>query len=138
VTGKALLERGDEAWFDAALHTPDFVKEMTVVGRETFDKRPAYRLKIKLASGNEQEELFDAETGLQLGLEATREIPGGGSAPTTTFYRDYQKFGTLKLPATQVTEVLGIEQVVTFTSYEFDVVPSSAFDLPAVIKALLK
>jgi hypothetical protein len=138
VTGKALLERGDEAWFDAPLHTPDFVKEMTVVGRETFDKRPAYRLKIKLASGTEQDELFDVETGVQLGIESTREIPGGGSAPTKTFYRDYQKFGALKLPSRQVTEVLGLEQVVTFTSYEFDVLPSNAFDLPAVINALLK
>jgi outer membrane lipoprotein-sorting protein len=72
VTGKALLERGDEAWFDAPLHTPDFVKEMTVAGRETFDKRPAYRLKIKLASGIEQEELFDVETGLQIGIDSGR------------------------------------------------------------------
>ena len=138
VTGKALLERGDEAWFDALQHTPDFVKEMTVVGRETFDKRPAYRLKVKLASGNEQEELYDVETGFQIGIEATREVPLGGSAPTTTIFRDYQKFGDVKMPATQVTKVIGIEQVVTFTSYEFNTVPANAFDLPAVIKALLK
>jgi hypothetical protein len=137
VTGHALIERGDEAWFDASLHTPDFVKEMTVSGRETFDKRPAYRIKVKLSSGTEQEELYDVDTGFQLGLEATRDTPYG-SAPTTTIYRDYQKFGSVKLPKTQVTKILGIEQVVTFTSYDFDVVPSSAFDLPAVIKALLK
>lgn len=137
LTGRALLERGDEAWFDASLHTPDFVKTMAVVGQETFDKRPAYRVKVTLSSGTEQEELFDVETGLQLGLEATRDTPFG-SAPTTTIYRDYQKFGAVKLPVTQVTRILGIEQVVTFTSYEFDVVPANTFDLPAVIKALLK
>jgi hypothetical protein len=37
-----------------------------------------------------------------------------------------------------VQRLLGIEQVVTFTWYEFDTVPATAFDLPAVIKALIK
>ena len=61
-----------------------------------------------------------------------------GSAPTTTVYRDYQKHGAVRLPSTQVQRILGIEQVVTFTSYEFNVVPGGAFDLPAVIKAIAK
>lgn len=137
VTGRALIERADESWFDAPLHGPDYVREMTVVGREEFDKRPAYKIKVVLASGTEQSEYFDVETALQIGLEATRETPFG-SAPTTTIYRDYRKYGALMLPATQVQRILGIEQVVTFTSYEFDVVPASTFDLPPVIKALIK
>ena len=137
VTGKALLERADSAWFDAALLTPDFVRDMTVVGQETFDKRPAYRVKVVLKSGTEQQELYDVETGMQIGQEATRESPFG-SAPTTTIFRDYQRVGPVKFPMVQVQRVLGIEQIVTFTSYEFDVVPSNAFDLPPAIKALIK
>jgi hypothetical protein len=137
VTGKALIERADEAWFDAALHTPDFAKQMTVMGREEFDKRDCYKVKVVLASGTEQVEYYDVETGLQLGMEATRDTPFG-SAPTITIFRDYQKHGPVKLPTSQLQRVLGIEQAVTFTSYEFDVVPSSAFDLPPVIKALIK
>jgi len=137
VTGRALKERADEAWFDAPLHAADFVREMTMVGREDFDKRPAYRIKVTLVSGSEQFELFDAETGLQIGLEATRDTPFG-NAPTTTIFRDYQKYGALQMPNTQVQRILGIEQIVTFSSYEFNVVSNSAFDLPAVIKALVK
>lgn len=137
VTGRALIERADEAWFDAPLHASGFVREMTMVGREDFDKKAAYRIKVVLASGTEQFELFDVETGLQIGLEATRDTPFG-SAPTTTIYRDYQKYGSLQLPSMQVQRILGIEQVVTFTSYEFNVVPAGAFDLPAVIKAIAK
>ena len=110
---------------------------MTVVGKEMFDKRDAYKLKVVLKSGTEQVEFYDVETGMQLGQEATRDTPFG-SAPTTTIFRDYQKFGEVKMPATQLQRVLGIEQVVTFTSFEFDVVPANAFDLPAVIKALIK
>jgi len=137
VTGRALTERADESWFDAPLHAADYVREMTMVGREDFDKRPAYRLKVTLVSGSEQFELFDVETGLQIGLEATRDTPFG-SAPTTTIFRDYQKRGALQLPNTQVQRILGIEQIVTFSSYEFNVVSNSTFDLPAVIKALVK
>jgi hypothetical protein len=137
VTGRELLERADEAWFDSPLHESTFVREMTMAGRETFDRRPAFRIKVVLASGNEQFELFDEETGLQIGLEATRAT-SLGSAPVTTIYREYQTFGAIKLPTVQVQRILGIEQVVTVTSYEFNAVPGGAFDLPAVIKALVK
>lgn len=137
VSGKALTERADEAWFDAPLHAADYVREMTVVGRETFDKRPAYRVKVVLLSGLDQTEYFDVETGFQIGLEVTRETPFG-SVPTRTMFRDHKKFGALMLPTSQVQSVLISQQVVTLTSYEFDVVPATAFDVPAVIKALIK
>jgi hypothetical protein len=81
--------------------------------------------------------LFDAETGLLIGVEARRETPFG-SAPTTTIHRDYQQHGAIRLPTTQVQRVLGLEQIVTFTSYEFNAVPGNAFDLPAAVKALIK
>jgi hypothetical protein len=137
VTGKGLTERADESWFDAPLHAPDFVREMTVVGREEWESRPAYRVKVVLRSGTEQMELFDVETGLQLGIVATRETPLG-PMPTTTLFHDYKKFGTLMYPGRLVQRLLGIEQVVTITTYEFDSVPPAAFDLPPVIKALIK
>ena len=74
---------------------------------------------------------------MQIGQEARRELPVG-TAPITTIYRDYQKQGKVMMAMTQVQRVLGIEQVVTFTSFEFDTVPASAFDLPPAIKALIK
>lgn len=137
VTGRALKERADESWFDAMLHGPEYVREMTVLGREEFDTRPAYRLKVVLASGTEQVEFFDVETGMQIGLEATRESPLG-PVPTTIVYRDYKKYGALTYPSKVIQRVLGIEQVVTFTTLEFDTVPATAFDMPPVIKALIK
>ena len=97
----------------------------------------AQGIKVVLASGLEQEELFEVETGLQIGLEARRETPFG-SAPTTTIFRDFQKYGALMLPTTQVQRILGIEQVVTFASFEFNVVPAGSFDLPPAVKALIK
>lgn len=137
VTGRQLIERADESWFDAPLHAPDYVKEMTVIGREEFDGRDAYRLKVVTASGGEQFEFFDTATGLLIGFEASRATPMG-VVPTTGIFRDFQKFGALTFPATLIQRALGLEQVLTFASYEFDTVPASAFDLPAVIKALIK
>lgn len=137
VTGKALIERADESWFDAPLHAQDYVGEMTVMGREDLESRPVYRVKVVLRSGTEQIELFDVETGLQRGIVATRETPLG-PMPTTTLFHDYRKFGALMYPARVVQRLLGIEQVVTFETYEFDTVPPAAFDLPPVIKALIK
>ena len=37
-----------------------------------------------------------------------------------------------------VQRILGIEQVMQISSYEFDVVPPEVFDLPPAIKALIK
>ena len=87
--------------------------------------------------GTEQFELFDEKTGLQAGVEATRETPLG-IIPTVTMFRDYQKFGQLTFPSKVVQRIMGQEQVFTFTLYEFNSVPPSVFELPAPIKALIK
>ena len=137
VTGRGLEERADEAWFDAPLHGPDHVKSMTVVGKEEFDKRQVFRVKVVSVRGTEQFELFDVATGHQAGVEATRDTPFG-MVPTTTIYRDYQRFGQLTFPASVVQRILGQEQVFVFSTYEFNTVPPATFDLPPVIKALIK
>lgn len=136
-TGRELVETADDSLFDAPLHAPDHVREMTVTGREQWESRTVYRVKVVLRSGTEQSELFDVETGLQAGAEAVRHTPIG-AIPTLTVFRDYQKYGALTLPSKAVLRAMGIEQVLTFSSYEFDVVPANAFDMPPAIKALIK
>ena len=137
ITGRGLDERADEAWFDAPLHGSDQVKTMTVVGKEEFDGRQSYRVKVVSVRGTEQFELFDEQTGLQAGVEATRETPLG-IIPTTTMFRDYKRFGQLTFPAQVVQRIMGQEQVFTFTAYEFNAVPVTVFELPPAIKALIK
>ena len=137
LTGRQLSEMADEAVFDAPLYLPSHVKDLTVVGREEFDGRQAYRLKVTFASGNEQFELFDVETGHQIGSEARRETVLG-IVPTTTALREFKAFGALTLPTVFSVKQLGFEQVVTITAYEFNDVPPETFDLPPRIKALIK
>jgi hypothetical protein len=137
VSGRALQERADEAWFDAPLHDERYVREMTVLARELFDKRPVYRVKVVSTGGTEQIELFDVETGHQIGAEASRETPLG-VLPTVSRFGEFRQFGALTFPTRISQRALAMEQVFTLTSYEFDTMPASAFELPAVIKALIK
>ena len=135
LSGRQLSEAADEAWFDGTLHLPQHVPEITTLALETFDGRPAYRLRVIFASGNRQLEFFDAESGLQIGTEAVRATPQG-DVPTVNILRDYRPCGPVLQPTTIVQRALDFEQVVTITSCEFDVVVSDAFGLPPEVQAL--
>lgn len=137
VTGRALAEKMIDSWFDAPLHATDHVRQMTVMGQEPFDKRTAYKVKMVFTNGVEQVEYFDVETGLQIGQEASRDTPVG-IVPTRSMARDFKKFGNLMMATTMEETFLGVSQIVTITSYEFDKVPATTFDLPKAIKALIK
>jgi hypothetical protein len=61
-----------------------------------------------------------------------------GAMPTTISMGEFKKFGGFMQPTTMVQAAMGFEQIIRVTSYEYDVVPASAFDLPPAIKALIK
>jgi hypothetical protein len=136
VTGRQLEEMAEDAWFDGPLKDPARVRSLTTVDRASFDDRPAFRVRVVFQTGREQFEYYDAETGLQIGSEATRATPQG-LVPTVNILRDYRQFGPLLQATTFVQRALGFEQVVTLTSWEYDRVASSAFTLPPEVAALL-
>jgi hypothetical protein len=137
MAGRELQETKDDSWFDGALYEPDHVRSMTTVGSAEFDQRKAYKVQLILHSGREQFDYFDAETGLQIGSESRRETQMG-VVPTVSVMRDYKSFGGVMQPTVIIQRPLGIEQVVRITSIEVDAVPPGTFDVPAVIKALIK
>ncbi len=137
LTGRALKEMAEDAWFDGALHGADHVKEMTTIARTEWDKKPAYEVRVVFNSGVEQTEYFDVETGLEIGSESQRETPMG-VLPTKVIMRDHRKFGALLQPTVMVQSTMGIDQVFKIASYEYNTVPPATFDPPAVIKALIK
>lgn len=137
LTGRALNEMTEDAWFDGPLHSPDRVKELTTIAKVEFDKRPAYQIKVVHTSGVEQIEYYDVETGLQLGSESQRETPMG-VLPVKAMLRDYTKFAGLMQPTVLVQSTMGIDQVLRISSYEYNTVPATAFDPPPAIKALIK
>jgi hypothetical protein len=109
LTGRQLAELVDDAWFDGTLHEPDHVREMTTVEKTQFGDRPAYKVNVTFVSGHEEMEYFDAELGWAIGGESRRDTPMG-VLPTTSWLKDYKKFGALMFPTTIVQRVLSSEQ----------------------------
>ncbi len=136
-SGRQLSEAADDAWFDAPLHLPDHVRQMTTLARADFDGRTAYKIRVAFTPGNEQTEYFDTETGFQTGEESERATPQG-IVPTVNILRNYRKFGALQQPTTLVQRALGFEQVITIATCEYNTVPDTAFALPAEVKALVR
>ena len=116
LTGRALKEMAEDAWFDSALHDSSRVKDMTTIGKTEWDKRQAYQVKVVFVSGVEETEYFDVETGLQIGTESQRETPMG-ILPTQVMLRKHEKFGGLLQPTEMVQSTMGIDQVFHITSY---------------------
>jgi len=135
LAGRQLTEAADDAWFDGPLHAPGHVRELITLARTDFDGKPAYKVRVVYASGSEQIEYFDTNTGLQIGAESARAMPQG-VVQSVSILRDYRKFGQLLQASTLVQRALGFEQIVTVTSCEYNVVPSVAFDPPAEVRAL--
>ncbi len=126
-----------DAWFDSPLHSPDHIREMTVLERTQFNNRPAFKLRVVYIGGQERFEYFDAENGLQIGIEGQYATPMG-VMPMRATYQDYQKFGTILQISSLVERMLGIDQNRHLDLVEYNDVPSSVFDLPKPIKALIK
>jgi len=138
VTGRQLRELIDDALFDGPLHPADQFAELTTIEQTTFDGQAAYRVKVVFASGTEQFEYFAVESGLLIGSEGSREMPGGGMVPRVSILREYKAFGAIRQPTVLVQQTLGLEQVVTIKTYEYNTVKADAFTPPAEVLALVK
>ena len=137
LSGKALADALSEAQFDAAFNGPEFVKEAHMLEKTKFGDRPAYKIHVISKFNSESTIFIDAETYFQIGIEKVSETPMG-AMPTTTSAGQFQKFGAFTQPTVIVQNAMGFDQVIRLTSYEYDVVPATAWELPPAIKALIK
>lgn len=135
--GKELEEKKFDADFYSDLHESGRYVSMKTVEKTTFEGRPCYKLSLVRKNGDEDFDYYDVETGLKAGATGTRESPMGPLSLTQT-HSDYRKFGDLLVPTTMKQTAMGVQQVLTITTVDFDNVPPSMFEPPAQIKALLK
>jgi hypothetical protein len=61
-----------------------------------------------------------------------------GAVTATQIQADYKKFGDMLVPTTLKQNAMGVEQVFTFTTFEYDKVDPVVFQPPAAVKALIK
>ena len=135
--GKQLEEKRFDTDFYGELHDEARYQSMTTVEKTEFDGRQCYKVRLVRKNGGEDFEFYDVATGLKAGRIATRETQMG-TVTGTAVESDYRKFGKLLLPGTIKNSLMGVEQVITIQTIEFDGVAASAFEAPAEIKALIK
>ena len=135
--GKELEQKKFDAAYDAELHESGRYKSMQTLEQTTFENHPAYKVSLTHLDGTEDIEYYDVKTRFRIATVATRESPMGPMKVTLS-YGDYKKFADVMVPTTMTQSTMGVQQVLTFTSVEFDKVPPAMFEPPAAIKALIK
>jgi len=135
--GKELEQKRFDADFLADLHLDTRYESMTTVEKVAFDGRPCYKIRLVRRGGEEEFEFYDVATGLKAGSISTQQSPMG-PITATVIETDYKKFGPLLQPTTVRSNMMGVEQIITVKSVEYDNVDPSAFNPPAAIKALVK
>lgn len=135
--GKSLEQARLDADFDSTQHLDTHYKSLETLEKTTFEGRPAYKVRAVRTTGDEDFEYYDAETGLMLGADVTRESPMG-PVKATHIESDYKEFGGVKVPTKITQRLMGTEQIITISDIEFDKVDKSAFELPPAIQALVK
>jgi len=135
--GKELEQKKFDSDFLGDLHDPSRYESIKTVEQTTFDGRPCYKISLVRKGGDEDFEFYDVATGLKAGGTGSRETPMGAITATET-RGEYKKFGKLLQPTLLKQSAMGIEQVLTITTLEYDTVAPAAFEPPAAIKALIK
>jgi len=135
--GKELTQAKFDADFYGDLRDPKTYVEVKTVEKTTFEGRPCYKVSLKRIDGVADFDFYDVATGLRAGSINTRDTQMG-VITMTSIESDYKKNGKLLQPMSVKQQVMGIENKITLTKIEFDDVPSSAFEPPAPIKALIR
>jgi hypothetical protein len=122
----------------AQLRDAAFVTSATSIERTTMDGQPCVKVKLQWKSGRESTECYSEQTGFLVASEGVQKSPMG-DIPTSTFYREYKDIGYGVMSATKVVQqIMGQEQVLSFTSLIVEAIPPEAFVVPAEVKALRK
>ncbi len=135
LTGRELDTVRDNALTLTAVRDPALFRTMETVGRTEVGGEPCYRVRLVWQSGRETFDCFHIDTGLLVATMEESESPMG-VAMVTSRMEDYRSFGGVLLPSRITIEMMGMEQILTIHSVEFEGVDTSLIDPPAEIRAL--
>ncbi len=134
--GKGLERMRAEADFYGQFNRERRYRSMRTVERTRFEGQECYKLKLVAKTGDELFEFYDVKSGLFAGAMKAAE-GSQGKVWVTIVEEDYKKFGDLLLAARTLRK-MAVEEVLTYTSVEFDNVPDSVFEPPPKVKEQLK
>jgi hypothetical protein len=109
--------------------------KLELLGQESVAGRDAYKLKVTLPGGSVRWVYLDAETALEIKVEAERTIAGRAHL-VETFYQDWQETDGLLIARRQETQTEGDKESHFFTVERVKVNPAIAddrFTMPATV-----
>jgi len=137
MVGPEAVQLAEDADVATSLRDPKFFTSMETVEKTSMGGKECYKVKLEWKSGHTSYDCYDVDTGLMAGNIMTQESPQG-ALEVTTIISEYKTFGDIKFPARMTQQVMGQEQIITITSFEFDKVDDALFALPPAIQALVK
>jgi len=121
----------------AAVRDPSLFQERETVELAEMGGEACYKVRMLWRSGRETFDCFSPETGLLVGSISRQSTPMG-EIDVVTLMERYSETGGVLAPTRIRQQMLGQEQVMTLDSIEYDVVEPSVFDLPEVIRTLIR
>jgi hypothetical protein len=118
------------------LHEPIYFKHLDLAGVTDFDGRSCYWLHGTTNWGKDNNQFYDAKTGLLAGYRFQSD--DASATITTQTFQDYKSFGGPLVATKLTTRSPDSSQTITFKSISYDPLPDSIFDLPQTVKAILK
>lgn len=145
ISGPRILE-GSE--LEAARRDADFHAEMNfkqhyptreTIGKETFDGKECWKVKLVTPSGVVQEGYYALDTGLAHGLKGELETPQGKLA-SVAHIKKYETVENVKFAFETAIEfpTFGVTQTITLKSISHEEFSKDKFALPKEIQTLLE
>jgi len=136
-TGTELAEAKFDGDFRNDIRDPKKYPTVKTLEKTEFDGRPCYKVQLTRSDGGQDVDFYDVATGLRAGSQNMRMTPMGPMT-TVSVESDYKKVGKLLIAMKMSQKVMGIEQIITLSTVEYDKVDPAVFEPPAAIKALIK
>ncbi|MBV6520781.1 MAG: hypothetical protein MNPFHGCM_00899 [Gemmatimonadaceae bacterium] len=106
------------------------------VEKTTLGGQECYKVKHTWKSGKITFDCFSVTDGLMVATQSRQSTPMGELEMLTTLSA-YKDFGGFKRPTTLTQEVMGQQQIITISAWEWDNVDAKEMELPTEIKAML-
>jgi len=135
--GNQLDQMRQQADFLGPLNVEAYVDSASVVEETEFGGKMCQKVRVVTKWGEEYFEFYDVATGLPAGSIRTQESPMGG-IETTSVLSDYKDFGGILGASRTVQSMMGMDQIITVNTVEYDTVDSTVFELPSEIKAMMR
>jgi hypothetical protein len=137
MSGPELESVKDQADPETVFRPASKLNSMKTVEKTQMGGQECYKVEVAWKTGRTSFDCYSTATGLLIGASAKQETQMGAVDVMTTF-ADYKDFDGVKRPTRVTQEAMGIQQVMTLKSVEYNKVDAKAFELPKEIKALVE